>query len=253
LRVALVGYSGLVGSYIRDMFPKAKMFNSSNIHEIRGRSFDLLILSTLPAEKWKANRFPNEDAQVVRAISEHLSSVASNQTLLISTIDVFNKPFGVFEDDVPQESELSGYGMNRLIFERFVNAKFGNVWTVRLSGLVGRNLKKNVIYDLRNGKSVEEVPINSQFQLYPLERLNSDLEKILANGPGLLHLVAEPLTLESISQELGFMPSIFGAPSTNAPKYEVLSSKTSIWGITSNFQVSKVESMEAIRKYVKDQ
>jgi hypothetical protein len=237
---------------MREMFPKANMFNSRNIHEIRGRSFDMLILCTLPAEKWKANRFPDEDAEVVRRISEHISSVSSIQTLLISTIDVFNKPFGVFEDDTPQESGLSSYGMNRLIFERFVNASFGNVWTVRLPGLVGRGLKKNVIYDLRNGKSVEEVPINSQFQFYPLVRLKSDLKKILANDPGLLHLVAEPLTIQSISQEMGFASSSFGAPSANAQRYEVRSSKTSIWGTTSNFQVSRVESMEAIRKYVKE-
>jgi dTDP-4-dehydrorhamnose reductase len=252
LRVALVGYSGLVGSYIREMFPKADMFNSKNIHEIRGRDYELLILCTLPAEKWKANRFPDEDAEVVQTISEHITSVSSSQTLLVSTIDVFNEPNGVFEDDTPQEPALSGYGMNRLAFERFVNAKFGHVWTVRLSGLVGRGLKKNVIYDLRNGKSVEEVPINSQFQFYPLERLKNDLEKIMANDHGLLHLVAEPLTLESISQELGFTPSSFGAPSEDAPKYDVRSSKTSIWGITSNFQVSKAESMEAIRKYVRE-
>lgn len=253
MKVGIVGHSGLVGSYIKSMFPDAHNFNSQNIGEIRGRSFDLLFLSTLPAEKWKANKFPEADFETVQSVSSHLDSVSSGKTLLISTVDVFENPVGVSEDDVPSFSNSIGYGPNRLEFERFVKSHFGNSWTLRLPGLVGQNLKKNVLYDLRHGKPVSEVAINSQFQFYPLSRMKDDLDIVLRSDPGLLHLVAEPLTLQEIADYLGINGKLFASPSANAPKYEVRSSKTSLWGNLGNFQVSKEESLRAIGHYLNEQ
>jgi hypothetical protein len=253
LKVAIVGHSGLVGSHITGKFPDAYKFNSQNIGEIRGQSFDLLFLSTLPAEKWKANKFPEADLETVHSISNQLQSVSSERTLLISTVDVFERPVGVSEDDVPIASNASGYGPNRLKFEGFVTGHFGDSWTVRLPGLVGQNLKKNVLYDLRHGKPVSEVAINSQFQFYPLSRTGDDLDTVLRSDPGLFHLVAEPLTMQEIADHIGINGKLFGTASVNAPRYEVRSSKTSLWGKSGHFQVSKEESLRAIGRYLNDQ
>ena len=252
MKVGIVGHSGLVGSNIAGKFPDAHKFNSQNIGEIRGQSFDLLFLSTLPAEKWKANKFPEADLGTVQTISKHLESVLSARTLLISTVDVFEHPVGVSEDDVPSASNTVVYGPNRLEFERFINGHFGDSWTVRLPGLVGQNLKKNVLYDLRHGKPVSEVAINSQFQFYPLSRMEDDLDTVLRSDPGLFHLVAEPLTLHEIAEEIEINGKLFGPNSVNAPKYEVRSSKTSLWGKSGHFQVSKEESLHAIGQYLNE-
>jgi hypothetical protein len=252
LKVGIVGHSGLVGSYIKNKFPDAQKFNSQNSSEVRGQHFDLLFLSTLPAEKWLANKFPEADLEKVQSISKHLESVSSGRTLLISTVDVFENPVCVSEDDVPSASNTIGYGPNRLVFEEFVNGHFGESWTVRLPGLVGQNLKKNVLYDLRHGKPVFEVAINSQFQFYPLSRMEDDLDTLLRSDPGLFHLVAEPLTLQEISDDIGINGKLFGPPSVNAPKYEVRSSKTSLWGNLGHFQVSKEESLHAIGQYLNE-
>jgi hypothetical protein len=253
LKVGIVGHSGLVGSYITGKFPDAHKFNSKNIGEIRGQAFDLLFLSTLPAEKWKANKFPEADLETVQSISNQLEAVSSERTLLISTVDVFEQPVGVSEDDVPSASNAIGYGPNRLEFERFVKGNFGDSWTVRLPGLVGQNLKKNVLYDLRHGKPVSEVAINSQFQFYPLSRTGDDLDTVLSSDPGLFHLVAEPLTLQEIAEHIGIEGKLFGSPSVNAPKYEVRSSKTSLWGSSGHFQVSREESLLAIGRYLNEE
>ena len=248
MRVAIVGSSGLIGSQLCEMYPEAKKFNSKNIHEVRNSNFDLLFLSTLPAEKWKANLFPQEDAEVVRTVSEHLASVSSERTLLVSTVDVFGSPVGVYESHFPIESEASGYGKNRLKFEKFVNSQFGRTWTVRLPGLVGARIKKNVLYDLKS-KSICTLPINSQFQFYPLSRLAEDLVSFLENDPGFLHLVAEPILLSEIADRFGFSQTLFGGPLLDAPKYDVRSSKVALWGKAGDFQVSKDESIEAISVY----
>jgi len=253
LKVGIVGHSGLVGSYIKGKFPDSQKFNSQNIGEIHGQSFDLLFLSTLPAEKWLANKFPEADLETVHSISKHLESSSSGRTLLISTVDVFEHPAGVIEDDVPSASNTIGYGPNRLVFEEFVKGHFGDSWIVRLPGLVGPNLKKNVLYDLRHGKSVSEIAVNSQFQFYPLGRIEDDLDTVLRSEPGLFHLVAEPLTLQEIAEDIGINGELFGPPSVNAPKYEVRSSKTSLWGKSGHFQVSKEESLHAIGQYINEQ
>lgn len=250
MKVGIVGHSGLVGSYILRKFPNAQKFNSKSIEEIHGQCFDLLFLSTLPAEKWKANEFPEADLEIVKSISNHLESVSSAKTLLISTVDVFENPIGVSEEDAPSGSARVGYGANRFEFEKFVNRHFGDSWTVRLPGLVGQNLKKNVIYDLRHGKSVSEVAINSQYQFYPLGRISDDLNTVLESDPGLFHLVAEPLTLEAIAGYLRINSSMFSPPSDSAPEYAVKSSKTSLWGVSGHFQVSKEESLQAIGQYL---
>lgn len=250
MKVGIVGHSGLVGSFIRDRFPEARKFNSQNIEEIHAQSFDLLFLSTLPAEKWKANKFPDSDLETVRNVSNHLSSVSSDKTLLVSTVDVFGDPVGVDEKDTPSSSTTIGYGPNRLEFERFVNSHFGDSWTVRLPGLVGHNLKKNVLYDLRHGMPVSEVPINSQFQFYPLSRLAADLDTVLKSDPGLFHLVAEPLSLEAVAIDFRISPDLFGPLSPEAPKYDARSAKTSLWGLSGHYQVSKEESLQAIGQYL---
>lgn len=252
MKVGIVGHSGLVGSYLEKIFPESFRFNSKNIHEVRGQSFDLLFLSTLPAEKWKANKFPKSDLEVVRSVSNHLKSVSSEKTLLVSTVDVFTNPTGVYEHDIPSDSDTIGYGANRLEFERFVVGNFGDSWIVRFPGLVGEGLKKNVVYDLRHGKTVSEVPRNSQFQFYPLNRIANDIQKVLRSDPGLFHLVSEPLSLETIANFLHINVNVFGLASSIAPKYEVRSSKTSLWGTPGNFQVSKEESLSAIGRYLNE-
>ncbi len=250
MKVGIVGHTGLVGSHILRKFPNAQKFNSQNTEDIHGKRFDLLVLSTLPAEKWKANKFPEADLAIVKSISNHLESVSSEKTLLISTVDVFENPVGVNEEDVPSGSLKIGYGANRFEFERFVSSHFGDTWTVRLPGLVGQNLKKNVIYDLRHGKAVSEVAINSQFQFYPLSRISDDLNTVLASDPGLFHLVSEPITLKAIADNRGINISVFGPPSADAAKYAVKSVKTGLWGISGHFQVSKEESLHAIGEYL---
>ena len=55
---ALIGYTGFVGSNLLRQRPFDACFNSSNIDQIAGRSFDLVVCCGARAEKWKANADP---------------------------------------------------------------------------------------------------------------------------------------------------------------------------------------------------
>ena len=139
--VGLIGYTGLVGSNIlaqlKDKYKKMKLYNSKNISDISGEKFDLLIISGVSANKQFANMNPLEDRNNIIKLDNNLSKVTSKETILISTIDVFTE---------------DAYGKNRLDFENSVkkSLNLGNVHVLRLPGIFGPGLKKNVIFDMKN-------------------------------------------------------------------------------------------------------
>jgi hypothetical protein len=50
---ALIGHTGFVGSNLADQCNYSDCFNSKNISEMRGRSFDLVVCAGIQAKKWR--------------------------------------------------------------------------------------------------------------------------------------------------------------------------------------------------------
>ncbi|MCF0126422.1 MAG: hypothetical protein HUJ68_11860, partial [Clostridia bacterium] len=114
-----------------------KLYNSKNISEIHNEKFNVLIIAGVSANKQFANMNPEEDLLKIKDLYKDLQTVKAKQVVLISTIDIYN-------DDA--------YGKNRKIFEDLIwnHEGFEDVKILRLPGLFGPGLKKNVIYDLKN-------------------------------------------------------------------------------------------------------
>lgn len=55
---ALVGYSGFVGSVLLKQKKFNALYRSTNIDEIKNRSFDTVVCAGAPAVKWLANKYP---------------------------------------------------------------------------------------------------------------------------------------------------------------------------------------------------
>lgn len=135
---AIIGYTGTVGQSILDCFPDiAYKYNSKNINDICGKSFNNLFLACVPADKWYANSHSEEDLKVINDILDKLSQVTAKEVYLISTIDICYFP------DEP-------YSINRLYFENSVKELFNNIHIIRLPGLIGKHIKKNFIYDIKH-------------------------------------------------------------------------------------------------------
>jgi len=252
LKIAIAGYSGLVGSYLHRMYPDAEIYNSKNLASIVHNSYDLLLVSTLPAEKWKANKFPEEDNKIVDRVCSLLTTVKSHRTVVISTVDVYPHPDIVYEDDLPEENQPAAYGRNRLRLERVLTDAMRDVAVIRLPGLVGKGLKKNVLFDLKNGKPTSEIPINAQFQFYPLSRISKDVDVVLGSDSGIYNFATAPITVSEIANKFNFNQADFAAPSATAPKYDVRTSKARLWNQTGDYLVSKTESMSSIRDYLNE-
>ena len=143
----LVGYTGFVGSNLREQHRFDGLFNSKNITDAFGGKPDMLVYSGVKAEMFLANKDPEADyAQIEQAIS-NIQKIEPKQIVLISTVAVYPDIQDVDEDFEIDEKQLTAYGRNRLALERWVEKNCTNHLIVRLPAIFGNGLKKNFIYD----------------------------------------------------------------------------------------------------------
>lgn len=195
---ALIGHTGFVGSNLMRQRNWHATFNSKNIHEIEDQHFDLAVCCGVSAVKWKANADPESDWQNILTLFRHLRKAQIERMVLISTIDVYPKPFKVDETTPLTGIEDShAYGRHRSKVEDFVH-RFPSFHVIRLPALFGPGLKKNVIYDLMNDNILDKINPKSQFQWYPLKRLWGDMKRVIDQDIRVINFATQPLATQLI-------------------------------------------------------
>lgn len=203
--VALVGYTGFVGSNIYAKGQIDKAFHSKNIEEAYGLQPDLLIYAGLRAEKYLANHAPEQDMALIEQAKENIAKIAPKKLVLISTVDVWKEPVNVKEDDEVDCKNLPAYGLNRYRLECWVREQYPDALIIRLPGLFGRNIKKNFLYDY-----IHVIPFmlkEAKFEeLSAKEPILTDCYELQANGfYKCKELSAEKREeLKSVFRKLGF-------------------------------------------------
>jgi len=144
----LVGYTGFVGSNLVESTAFDLYFNSKNILESFGLNPNVLVYSGVRAEKFLANKEPENDFKIILDAIENIKKINPKQIVLISTVDVYPNPVSVDENTKIDLDVVQPYGKNRLYLENWVAEKFNDHLIVRLPGLFGKNIKKNFIFDL---------------------------------------------------------------------------------------------------------
>jgi hypothetical protein len=147
---ALVGYTGFVGSNLRNQVCFDELFNSRNICDIYDKNYDLVIYAGVRAEKYLANQNPEQDRRHIEETIENMKRIKTRKFVLISTIDIYKDPAGVDETTIINEAGLQPYGLNRRVLEKWVAENIADSLIIRLPALYGRNLKKNFIFDMMN-------------------------------------------------------------------------------------------------------
>ncbi len=252
----LVGFTGYVGSTLFNQYCFGELINSENISLIDGRMYDLLVCAAAPAQKWIANRDPLADRQNIDCLIAHLETVTCQTFILISTVDVFKTPIGVDEDTPVDEQGLHPYGLHRRLLEQFVQSHFANHLIVRLPGLVGPGLRKNVIFDFLNDNNLHTIDSRGIFQFYPMVNLWWDIQTALQAGLKLVHLTAEPISVGDIAV-LGFGKP-FDTIQTNPPvTYDLQTRHAAIFGATGHhhdrYQYSQRDTLLAVRAYAQSE
>lgn len=150
MKSALIGYTGFVGTNLRNQHTFSNYYNSKNINEIQGKEFDLVVCAGVRAEKWKANLNSKEDFDNIAMLKENIASINVNHFVLISTIDIYDNKEDSDESVIPDSDKQDVYGKNRFELELWIKKQFDNCTIIRLPGLFGNGLKKNFIFDMLN-------------------------------------------------------------------------------------------------------
>ena len=249
---SLVGYTGFVGGNLLLQARFDRRYNSRNIHEIRGQSFSHMIVSAAQAKKWWANQHPQEDWEGIERLLEDLSHCRADRVTLISTIDVLGSAAGLTEHDAPDMDKLTAYGLHRWQLEEAVRAQFEEVLVVRLPGLFGHGLKKNVIYDLLHDNALEQIQPQSSYQYYDLSRLWSDMGTAWKHQLPTIHLFPEPLQTAELLQTF-FPGRDVGREAGAEAHYDHRTIHGTLFGGSEQYIASKSEVMRQLGAFIHDE
>lgn len=252
MSTCLIGFSGFVGTTLLKQTAFDSLYRSTNISDINGKSFDTVVCAGAPAQKWLANREPEADRQKIEGLIAHLKTIQCKTFILISTVDVFKSPIAVNEDSPVDETDLHAYGLNRRLLEKFVESHFNNYLIIRLPGLVGTGLHKNVIFDFLNKNNLHAIDSRAIFQFYPMFNLWFDIQTALEAGLKLVHLTAEPIRVADIAKK-GF-GLLFDHALENAPAvYDMQTRHAHVFGAVGHYQYSARETIQAVRAYAQSE
>ena len=245
---ALIGYSGFVGSTLQKQATFESLYRSTNIKDIEGHSFNTVVCAGAPAQKWIANKDSAADLAKIEGLIAHLKTITCKTFVLISTVDVFKSAIEVDENSAIDEDGLNSYGLHRRYLERFVETHFENYLIVRLPGLIGPGLRKNVIFDFLNNNNLQAIDSRGIFQFYPMINLWYDIQTALNAGLKLVHLTAQPISVADVSLK-GLGKPFTQALANPAASYDLRTCYANIFGATGHYQYSARDTIHAVRAY----
>lgn len=249
MKRALIGYTGFVGSNLHEQSHFDFLYNSKNFHEMKGQSFDEVVCAGISAVKWLANKDPEMDREKIKALEDVLASITVKRFILISTIDVYPVAEGADESFDCHSIDNHAYGAHRLAFEDFCQTQFLDCYVVRLPGLFGDGLKKNVIYDLLNDNCLEMINPRSSFQYYYLDHLWSDIQVVIKEDVRLVNFFTEPVSSAEIIQRYFSDKAVGQEPSPEA-HYDLRTCHASLWGKVGDYIYSKDEVLNQLDDFI---
>lgn len=249
MKNALIGYTGFVGGNLEAQGSFDDLYNSKNIAEIEGKQYDLVVSAANRAEMWRINQEPEKDLAEINDYIEHIKKVKIGKLVLISTVGVYKNPNDA-DEDTPIETEgLLPYGVNRYYLEQFCRDNFDTT-IVRLPGLFGNGLKKNVIFDLLHDNNVEKIHKDGVYQYYNLDNIWKDINVALDNGLPLVNLATPPVSTEEVARHA------FGVDFTNAPEdvkpayWDMQSKYADVYGGEGRYLYTKQQELDDIKAFV---
>lgn len=245
---AIIGYSGFVGSNLIQQGKYDYLYNSKNIESIVKQDFNLLVCAAAPAAKWLANKEPIKDRENIQQLISCLRQVSTQKLILISTVDVYHLPAEVDEDTEIDLAGLQPYGKHRLELEIFVQDYF-NALIVRLPGLFGSGLKKNVIYDFLHNNLVDRIHKDSVFQFYNLEHLWQDIQTALGHNLSLVNFATEPTSVREVAA-VAFGFDFTNETEQNPARYDMWTKYFKLFNGSNGYLYSKEQVLQELKDFV---
>ena len=190
---ALIGSTGFVGVNLTKQYLFSHLYNSSNIQDIINYEYETVFCAAPSAVKWKANKEPVDDLQSIYNLAKYFKDIKTKRFILFSTIDIYNQ-FPSDEDTIIDITKTSFYGKNRFLLENFVANYFPLHNIIRLPGLFGEGLKKNIIYDLLNNNLSYKINANDHFQWFYLKDLSKVIDFVIKQNICIYNVTTEPIS-----------------------------------------------------------
>jgi nucleoside-diphosphate-sugar epimerase len=227
---ALIGHTGFVGGNLLRQHRFDACFNTSNIETIAGRDFGTLVFSGAQAKKWWANQNPEADRAGIQRALDAMRGVTARRVILISTIDVVPQVPGADEGFDCASHATHPYGEHRLWLEQELRARYPGMLTVRLPGLFGPGLQKNILYDLLHDNMVDRIDPLARFQFYDLTALWADIARAQEAGLALVHLVPAPVRTADIVARFFPGATVGDPPRSGSPSYDFRTRHAAVFG-----------------------
>jgi nucleoside-diphosphate-sugar epimerase len=199
MRTALIGYTGFVGSNIAAQHQFDDLYNSSNIADIAGKSYDLVVSAANRSEMWRINQEAEKDLAEIKEFISHIEKAKIAKLVLISSVGVYKTADGVDEDTPIDTDGLTPYGINRYYLETYCRDHFDTA-IVRLPGLFGEGLKKNVIFDLLHDNNVDRIHKDGSYQYYNLGNIWKDISIVLDHKLSLVNFATPPVKTSELAK-----------------------------------------------------
>ena len=206
MNTALIGSNGTIGSSILNNMLFTHVYNSDNIAEMKTNKFNLVVVSAPSGNRLTVNKDPDADLRNVGIIMDAVLHTEIDTLVLISTVDTIAYP-------------ATPYGQHRLQLENFVKIHCDKYHILRPSTLVGKTIKKNVLFDLKNNLFIDKIDSATVVQWCPLDTLHNEIAYVIENNIQELNLVSEPIANQDIIQE--FFPGIVTTPKPESKQYNV--------------------------------
>ena len=247
---ALIGHTGFVGGNLLRQHVFGACFNTANIEIIAGRDFGTLVFSGAQAKKWWANQNPAEDRAGIQRALNAMRGVTARQVVLISTIDVVPQVPGADEDFDCAAQPNHPYGEHRLWLEGELRARYPGMLTVRLPGLFGPGLRKNIIYDLLHDNMVDRIDPASRLQFYDLSGLWADIGRAQAAALSLVHLVPAPVLTGAIVARFFPGATIGAPPPAGSPSYDYRTRHAAVFGGKGGYIQDEAEVFHRLSAFI---
>lgn len=251
MKTALIGYTGFVGSNLARQNAFDDLYNSSDIQDIVGKEYDLIVSAGARAEKWRINQEPEKDMAELEQLMGYLKQVKAKEFVLISTVDVYKKPVDVNEDTELDLDGLHPYGANRIALEDFIKETFQNSLIVRLPGLFGEGLKKNVIYDFLHDNNVHNIHHGGSFQYYNLANIWKDIQTARDNKINLINFATEPIVTSELASYCFGIKDFKNEPDgVSAGSYDMHTKYAKAYGQEGDYLYSRQQVLDEIKAFV---
>jgi hypothetical protein len=188
IKNAIIGSTGVVGKCLCKQINFDIELSRKDIIDLIDLNIDKIYVAAPSGNRYLINHGNSDDEHDFEQIKKFLSHTKPKKIFLVSTIDSIVDP-------------TSRYGSNRLAMEQWVKLNFHDYYILRLSTLISKFIKKNILYDLKNQQFIGDINIQSKTQWCSPDDTLHYFNKMVEQGSREFNLVSEPILHKDILEK----------------------------------------------------